>query len=155
MTHNISLRVNGEQQEAVLDAGTPLVDYLRHGLGLTGTHVGCRSASCGACTVLLDGQTVKSCCVLAIEADGADIETVESGGETLDEVQQAFVDSQAMQCGFCTPGMVLSVRALLAKNLEPSESEVQVAIGGNLCRCTGYNNIIRAVMNISNDHKTR
>ncbi|WCE41205.1 (2Fe-2S)-binding protein [Brevibacterium sp. BDJS002] len=145
MTHTVSLHVNGKHQQSEVDAGTPLIDHLRHGLRLTGAHVGCRSASCGACTVLLDGRTVKSCCVLAVEADGAEVETVENGDDELDDIQRAFVEAQAMQCGFCTPGMIVSVRALLAENPHPSDDEARAAIRGNLCRCTGYTNILKAI----------
>jgi aerobic-type carbon monoxide dehydrogenase small subunit (CoxS/CutS family) len=146
MELQIDLTVNGTRRAARVAAGTALVDFLRHGLGLTGAHVGCRSASCGACTVLLDGSPVKSCCVLAAEADGSVVETVEHGEESgPDAVQEAFVACQAMQCGFCTPGMVVSVRALLAENPEPSRDEARRAIAGNLCRCTGYTNILTAI----------
>ena len=153
MTVPIDTTINGRRRALAVDHRSPLVDVLREQLGLTGTHVGCRTASCGACTVLLDGNTVKSCCVLAPEADGRDVRTIEGdpagGGNAasgeLDDVQQAFVELQALQCGFCTPGMVLSVRTLLAANPTPSREEVKAGIAGNLCRCTGYVAILRAI----------
>ncbi len=146
MKVEVNAVVNGERRSATVEAAMSLVDFLRNGLGLTGTHVGCRSASCGACTINLDGRTVKSCCVLAAEADGARIETVEAGEDKgLDDVQQAFIDCHAMQCGFCTPGMIISVRALLESNPAPTRDEARRAIAGNLCRCTGYTNILEAI----------
>ncbi|MFE2187691.1 (2Fe-2S)-binding protein [Streptomyces sp. NPDC059455] len=153
MSTPIRTTVNGQTHDLTVDPRSALADLLREQLGLTGTHVGCRTASCGACTVELDGRTVKSCCVLAPEADGRSVRTIEASavedrrarpGE-LDDVQEAFVELQALQCGFCTPGMVLSVRALLATNPSPTESEAKAAIAGNLCRCTGYVNILRAI----------
>ncbi|WP_415394469.1 (2Fe-2S)-binding protein (plasmid) [Rhodococcus globerulus] len=142
----IRVEVNGKVENETVEAATPLVDFLRHRLGLTGAHVGCRSASCGACTVLLEDRVVKSCCVLAAEADGCSVRTVENGPDNgLDDVQQAFVDCQGMQCGFCTPGMVVSVRALLDRNPNPTRDQARHAIAGNLCRCTGYTNILNAI----------
>ncbi|MCQ8836299.1 (2Fe-2S)-binding protein [Streptomyces malaysiensis] len=159
MSVPISTIVNGQSIDLAVDPRSTLVDLLREQLGLTGTHVGCRTASCGACTVVLDGNTVKSCCVLAAEADGRSVQTIEGhvDGERrarpgeLDDVQEAFVQVQGMQCGFCTPGMVLSVRALLAANPDPTDQEAKAAIAGNLCRCTGYVNILRAIRRVADE----
>ena len=140
--------VNGQPTEAAPAANTLLVHWLRDTLGLTGTHVGCDTAQCGACTVLLDGQAVKSCSVLAVQAGGRSITTVEGlarADGSLHPVQDAFIACHGLQCGFCTPGMVMSVTALLAQNPRPSEAEVVHALEGNLCRCTGYVNIVAAV----------
>lgn len=150
MLTELVVEVNGTVHRTEVEAATPLVDFLRHELGLTGAHVGCRSASCGACTVELDGQVVKSCCVLAVETDGSSIVTVENGAENvLDDVQQALVDCQGMQCGFCTPGMVVSIRALLAREPQPTAANIRHALSGNLCRCTGYTNILAAVSRVA------
>ena len=143
----VSLSVNGAPHELDLEPRELLVYVLRDRLGLTGTNVGCDTSSCGACTVLLDGEAVKSCTVLGVQADGATITTIEGlarNGE-LHPVQQAFHEQHALQCGYCTPGMVLATVSLLEENPAPSEAEVRRALEGNLCRCTGYQNIVKAV----------
>jgi carbon-monoxide dehydrogenase small subunit len=143
----VSLSVNGASHELDLEPRELLVYVLRDRLGLTGTNVGCDTSSCGACTVLVDGEAVKSCTVLGVQADGAEITTIEGLAENgeLHPVQQAFHEQHALQCGFCTPGMVLATVSLLEENPSPSEDEVRRALEGNLCRCTGYQNIVRAV----------
>ena len=145
----IGVTINGEVYEQEVEARKLLVHFIRDVLDLTGTHVGCDTGNCGACTVLLDGKTVKSCMLLAIQADGATITTVEglagADGE-LTPLQQAFSKSHALQCGYCTPGMLMSASALLAQNPHPSEEDVRVALQGNICRCTGYVNIVEAVV---------
>ena len=143
----ISVEVNGVAFEREVPARKLLVHFLRDDADLTGTHVGCDTSSCGACTVLLDGRPVKSCTVLAVQADGASVETVEglaSDGE-LSPLQQAFSDHHALQCGYCTPGMLMSAKYLLDSNPDPTEHEVRRAIQGNICRCTGYVNIVEAI----------
>lgn len=143
----ISVTVNGETHRHDVEPRTLLVHYLREQLGLTGTHVGCDTSQCGACTVLLDGASVKSCTVLAVQADGCAVTTVEglSSGGGLHPVQEGFHAEHGLQCGFCTPGMIMSAVDLLSRNASPSESEIRHALEGNLCRCTGYHNIVRAV----------
>jgi aerobic-type carbon monoxide dehydrogenase small subunit (CoxS/CutS family) len=143
----ITLTVNGVQQEAVIEPRRLLVDVLREDLGLTGTHVGCAHGVCGTCTILLDGQTVRACLLLGVQADGADIMTVEglSPGEGLHPLQEAFRETQGLQCGFCTPGMLMSAYELLRDNPAPDEAEIREAISANLCRCTGYQGIVEAV----------
>jgi len=143
----ITLEVNGEQIEYDVDARRLLVHFLRDDLDLTGTHVGCDTGNCGACSVIYDGRLVKSCMLLAIQADGAKIETVESlspDGE-LTPLQQAFGDHHALQCGYCTPGMLMSATALLREHERPTEEQIRKAIQGNICRCTGYVNIVKAI----------
>jgi len=143
----IAITVNGARHELELEPRELLVYVLRERLGLTGTNVGCDTSSCGACTVLLNGESVKSCTVLGVQADGTDITTIEGlarNGE-LHPVQQAFHESHALQCGYCTPGMVLATVSLLAESPHPSEEEIRSALDGNLCRCTGYHNIVKAV----------
>jgi carbon-monoxide dehydrogenase small subunit len=143
----ISVEINGERYERDVPARRLLVHFLRDDLQLTGTHIGCDTGNCGACTIHLDGEAVKSCMLLAVQADGATITTVEglaSNGE-LTPLQQAFSDAHGLQCGYCTPGMLMSASALLAENPSPSEEEIRVALQGNICRCTGYWNIIEAV----------
>ena len=144
---SVSLTVNNQPVTATVEGRTLLVKLLREHLRLTGTHVGCDTTQCGACTVLMNGDAVKSCTVLALQADGAEIVTVEGvGSETdLHPVQEAFRDKHALQCGFCTPGMVMNAIDLLNKNPDPSESEIRHWLEGNLCRCTGYHNIVEAV----------
>ncbi|HUW65886.1 MAG TPA: (2Fe-2S)-binding protein [Spirochaetia bacterium] len=144
----VNLRVNGDEYTVAVKANTLLVNVLRENLDLTGTKKGCELGDCGSCTVLLDGRPVNSCMVLAVEADGHDITTIEgvAQNQTLDRVQEAFVENAALQCGYCTPGMILSAKALLARNPHPTEEEVRFAIAGNLCRCTGYVNIVKAVL---------
>jgi carbon-monoxide dehydrogenase small subunit len=146
-THSITLTVNGAQEFLEVSANTTLLQLLRERLALTGTKNGCEAGECGACTVLMNGEPVNSCMVLAVEADGAEIVTVEglAHDDQLDVVQQAFVEAGAVQCGFCTPGMLISARALLDRNPNPTEEEIRQALVGNLCRCTGYTRIVRAV----------
>jgi carbon-monoxide dehydrogenase small subunit len=144
----VSLVVNGQGREDEVEPRLLLVHYLRDVLGLTGTNIGCDTSSCGACTVLVDGESVKSCTMLAVQADGTDVTTIEAlaaGGE-LHPVQQAFREQHGLQCGFCTPGMVMAVISLLEEIPHPSEDEVRDGLEGNLCRCTGYHNIVRAVL---------
>ena len=144
----INLRVNGDDFTVIVKANTLLVNVLRDRLNLTGTKKGCELGNCGSCTVLLDGKPVNSCLVLALEADGHEITTIEGVGhsEELDKLQQSFINHAAVQCGYCTSGMILSAKALLAKNPHPTELEVRKAIAGNLCRCTGYVNIVKAIL---------
>jgi carbon-monoxide dehydrogenase small subunit len=142
----IGVTVNGTRREAEVEPRQLLVYFLREQLGLTGTNVGCDTSSCGACTVLLDGESVKSCTVLAVQADGREITTVEGlANGSLHKVQEAFHVEHGLQCGYCTPGMVLATVSLLEENPHPSEEEIRKALEGNLCRCTGYVNIVRAV----------
>jgi aerobic carbon-monoxide dehydrogenase small subunit len=143
----INLTVNGEQRSAEAEPRTLLVHFLREQLGLTGTHWGCDTSNCGACVVLLEGAPVKSCTTLAAMAEGQDVRTVEGlerDGQ-LDPVQQGFVEEHGLQCGFCTPGMLLTARALLDANPHPTDEEIKVAISGQICRCTGYKNIVAAI----------
>jgi carbon-monoxide dehydrogenase small subunit len=144
---NVVLTVNGERREADVEPRQLLVYLLRDQMGLKGTNVGCDTSSCGACTVLLDGESVKSCTVLALQADGTDVTTIEglATGDGLHPVQQAFHEQHALQCGFCTPGFVLATVSLLRESPRPSEEEIRHALEGTLCRCTGYHNIVRAV----------
>ena len=144
---SITVTVNGAARSAAVEPRRSLVDFLRQDLGLVGTHVGCEHGVCGACTVLLDGQTVRSCLLFAAQADGAAVTTIEgiALGDALHPLQQAFIEHHALQCGFCTPGMVLAALELLRDNEDPSEDEIRIALGGNLCMCTGYVNIVRAV----------
>ena len=149
MTTPVTITVNGTTMSSEVDPRTLLVHHLRDGCGLTGTNVGCDTTSCGACTVLLDGESVKSCTVLAVQADGRTVTTIE--GLAADEghmhpVQAAFREHHGLQCGFCTPGMVMAAVSLLAEVPDPSEDEVREGLEGNLCRCTGYHNIVRAVL---------
>ena len=144
---SISLTVNGTRHALEVEPRELLVYALREHLGLTGTNVGCDTTSCGACTVLLNGESVKSCTVLAVQADGQDVMTIEglaANGE-LHPVQQAFHEQHGLQCGYCTPGMVMATVSLLAENAHPTEEEIRGALEGNLCRCTGYHNIVKAV----------
>ncbi len=143
----VTLTVNGSEHEIEVEPRRLLVHALRDDLGLTGTHVGCDTSSCGACTVHLDGLAVKSCTILAAQAEGAQITTIEGlGGEhSLHPLQEAFWNEHGLQCGYCTPGMIMAAAALLEENPHPSEAEVRRALDGNLCRCTGYHNIVRAV----------
>jgi aerobic carbon-monoxide dehydrogenase small subunit len=146
-TRTITATVNGTARSADVETRLLLVHFLRETLGLTGTHIGCDTTSCGACTVLLDGTPVKSCTVLAVQADGREITTVEglAGADGLSAVQEGFHEEHGLQCGFCTPGMMLTATALLAENPDPSEEEIRWAISGQICRCTGYQNIVKAV----------
>ena len=144
----VSVEVNGARYEAEVEARRLLVHLLRDDLDLTGTHIGCDTGNCGACSVIVDGQLVKSCMMLAVQADGSSIETVEglADGDELSTLQQAFSARHALQCGYCTPGMLMSATALLRANPEPTEGEVRKALQGNICRCTGYWNIVEAVV---------
>ncbi len=148
-THSVRLRVNGVPREVDVPARRLLSDCLRHDVGLTGTHVGCEHGVCGACTVLLDGEPVRSCLLFAVSVDGQSVTTMEgcrSAEGGLGPVQQAFMECHGLQCGFCTPGFVTTVTAFLARNPDPTEEEAREAIGGNLCRCTGYQNIVKSVL---------
>jgi carbon-monoxide dehydrogenase small subunit len=147
MTRTIRLYVNGQLYEGTVEPRTSLADFLRDGLDLTGTHVGCEHGVCGACTVLLDGAPVRSCLLLAIQMDGARLTTVEglADGERLHPLQQAFWDHHGLQCGFCTPGILLTAKALLDENPHPTDEQIREAISGNLCRCTGYHFIVDAI----------
>ena len=143
----ITVDINGERYEREIEARRLLIHFIRDDLGLTGSHIGCDTGNCGACSVLVDGTLVKSCMMLGVQADGAKIETVEglaSEGE-LNGLQQAFSDHHALQCGYCTPGMLMSATALLRENKSPSEDEIRKSIQGNICRCTGYVNIVEAI----------
>jgi aerobic carbon-monoxide dehydrogenase small subunit len=144
----ITLTVNGERRVVEVEPRLLLAHLLREGLALTGTHLGCDTTNCGACTVLLDGEPIKSCTMLAVQADGHAVTTVEGLGtpSELDPVQEGFSVEHGLQCGFCTPGMMLTSKALLDRNPDPSEEEVRWALSGNLCRCTGYQNIVKAVL---------
>jgi carbon-monoxide dehydrogenase small subunit len=143
----VSLTVNGERHEADVEPRKLLAYFLREDLGLKGTNVGCDTSSCGSCTVLIDGESVKSCTVLAVQADGCEVTTIEglASDDELHPVQQAFHENHGLQCGFCTPGFVMAVISLLEENPNPSEEEIRVGLEGNLCRCTGYQNILRSV----------
>ena len=145
----VSMTVNGAAASGDVEGRTLLSAFLRETLGLTGTHIGCDTSQCGACVVHVDGKAVKSCTMLAMEADGADVKTIEGMANedgSLGTIQQAFQDHHGLQCGFCTPGMVMSAAALLAENPTPSEAEVRDYLEGNLCRCTGYHNIVKAIL---------
>ncbi len=150
--HSVTVVVNGSRHEQRVEARLLLSDFLRHELGLTGTHVGCEHGVCGACTVLLDGEPVRSCLMFAVQADGHDIRTVEGlgSGDQLHPLQQAFQASHALQCGFCTPGILMTLVAFLDGNPNPDDRQIREAIAGNLCRCTGYANIVDAVKRIAN-----
>lgn len=148
MLHSISLKVNGESYNLAVQADTTLLDTIKYQLNLTGTKDGCRAGECGACTVIMNGRPVNSCMVLAVEADGSEILTIEGmgNGDNLHIIQESFVKKGAVQCGFCTPGMILSSKALLDKNNNPTSAEVKEAIRGNICRCTGYKKIEEAIL---------
>jgi carbon-monoxide dehydrogenase small subunit len=146
--HAVTIEINGAWKTIEVEARKLLVHLIRDDFGLTGTHIGCDTSQCGACTVEIDGHAVKSCTVLAVMVDGASITTIEGvspPGAALDPVQAAFHQHHALQCGFCTPGMIMSVRELLKTNLDPTEAEIRHGLAGNICRCTGYHNIVRAV----------
>ena len=148
-TRNIALTVNGARHEATVPVRVTLADFLRHELRLTGTHLGCEHGVCGACTILLDGQSARSCLMLAIQADGREVTTVEglaSDPKTLHPLQQAFHDHHGLQCGFCTPGILMTLIELLRDYPNPTEEDIRVGISGNLCRCTGYQNIVVAAL---------
>ena len=150
----ITLKVNGREYDLVIPVNRTLTQVLRENLKLTGTKQGCSVGDCGSCTVLMDGQPVNSCLVLAVEAEGREIQTIEglAEGVKLHPVQQAFVDKGGIQCGFCSPGMILTAKALLDKNPTPTETEIREAISGNLCRCTGYQKIVEAIASVKADN---
>lgn len=147
MATEISVTVNGKTHHSTVEGRTTLVQYLREDLGLTGAHVGCDTSGCGACTVHVDGKSIKSCTMLAAQADGCEVKTIEgmANGEELHPLQEAFREEHGLQCGFCTPGMIMSAADLLQRNSDPSETEIREALEGNICRCTGYHNIVRAI----------
>ncbi|MGH2515218.1 MAG: (2Fe-2S)-binding protein [Ktedonobacterales bacterium] len=147
MTHTVTLTINGTPRTAEIEPRLLLVHFLRETLGLTGTHIGCDTTSCGACTVLVNGVPAKSCTLFAVQVDGAEIRTVEGLEQNgqLDPVQEGFFQEHGLQCGFCTPGMMMTATALLAKNPNPTDDEIRQAISGNLCRCTGYVNIVKSI----------
>ncbi len=149
----VTININGDDYTRVVKANTLLVNFVRDELDLTGTKKGCELGDCGSCTVLMDGKPVNSCIVLAVEADGHEITTIEglATNENLDKIQESFVNNAAVQCGYCTPGMIMSARALLTKNPHPTEDEAREAIAGNLCRCTGYVNIVKAILAAANE----
>jgi carbon-monoxide dehydrogenase small subunit len=146
-SHKITVMVNGASMTREVDARLLLAHFIREDLSLTGTHIGCDTTSCGACTILLNGHAVKSCTVFAVQADGGSVETIEGleQGGKLHPLQDGFWEKHGLQCGFCTPGMIMSAKYLLSKNPNPSEEEIRWGISGNLCRCTGYNNIVDAI----------
>ena len=147
-TRRVTITVNGEKRTLDVEPRLLLAHLLRQGLELTGTHVGCDTTGCGACTVLLNGRPAKSCTVLAVQADGREVETVEglASAQQLDPIQEGFKEEHGLQCGFCTPGMMLAAKALLERNPDPTEDDVRWALSGNICRCTGYQNIVKAVL---------
>ena len=147
----VRVRVNGREYERTVEARLLLADFLRHDLGLTATHLGCEHGVCGACTIIVDGESVRSCLLFAVQADGADIQTLEglADGDALHPLQQAFWDHHALQCGFCTSGFLMTAVDVLQKTPHPSEDEIRHALSGNLCRCTGYANIVKAVRSVA------
>ncbi len=148
MTHNVQATVNGKSVSAEVEARTLLVQYLRDHLGLTGTHVGCDTSQCGTCVVHVDGQAIKSCSILAVQCEGANVVTIEglADGDSLHPMQEAFRDNHGLQCGFCTPGMVMAAVDLVTRHPQLSEELVRAELEGNLCRCTGYHNIVKSVV---------
>jgi aerobic carbon-monoxide dehydrogenase small subunit len=159
MSEKISITtiINGAKHSATVEPRRSLVDFLRHDLGLVGTHVGCEHGVCGACTVMLDGRTVRSCLLFAAQADGSEVTTIEGIGtdEALHPLQQAFQQYHALQCGFCTPGMILAAVELLRDNADPTDEEIRAGLSGNLCMCTGYVNIVRAVRAAAQNGKVK
>jgi carbon-monoxide dehydrogenase small subunit len=151
----VSVTINGVHMSHDVEARTLLVHYIREDCGLTGTNIGCDTSSCGACTIHLNGESVKSCTVLAAQVDGMEIATIEglADGDTLHPMQQAFHECHALQCGYCTPGMVMASISLLDEVPDPTEAEVRIGLEGNLCRCTGYHNIVKAVLQVAGDSK--
>lgn len=147
-TRRVTITVNGEKRTLDIEPRLLLAHLIRQGLELTGTHVGCDTTGCGACTVLLNGRPAKSCTVLAVQADGREVTTVEglASAQQLDPIQEGFKEEHGLQCGFCTPGMMLAAKALLERNPNPTEDDVRWALSGNICRCTGYQNIVKAVL---------
>ncbi|MCC6188719.1 MAG: (2Fe-2S)-binding protein [Anaerolineales bacterium] len=151
MRQSVTINVNGQRHTQEVEPRLLLAHFLRERLGLTGTNLGCDTSQCGACTVLLDGQAVKSCTVLAVQADGSSVTTIEglaTNGQ-LHPLQQAFWDNHALQCGFCTPGMIMAATDLLRRHPDPTEAEIRTGLDGNLCRCTGYENIVKAVRSVA------
>ena len=155
-THHVTVTVNGEIHEADVEARLLLVHLLRDTFGMTGTHVGCDTSNCGACTVHVDGASAKSCTMLAVQVDGRSVTTIEgmADGAALHPLQQAFWDQHGLQCGFCTPGMIMQSAWLLGQNPDPSEVEIREGISGNLCRCTGYVNIVKAIQQAAAEMRT-
>jgi carbon-monoxide dehydrogenase small subunit len=154
----VTMTVNGKPAKGQIEGRTLLVDFIRDNLGLTGTHVGCDTSQCGACVVHVDGRAVKACTIFAAEAEGAEVKTIEGMAEpdgTMHPIQSAFQDHHGLQCGFCTPGMVMSAAALLAENPTPTEAEIRDYLEGNICRCTGYHNIVKAIMAASGQDVSR
>ena len=145
--HSITVNVNGQDQTAEVDSRLLLVHFIRENLSLTGTHIGCDTTSCGACTVMVDGRSIKSCTMFAVQANGKSVETIEgvANGAELHPLQEGFWEKHGLQCGYCTPGMIISAKHLLSKNANPTEDEIRKGISGNLCRCTGYNKIVEAI----------
>jgi aerobic carbon-monoxide dehydrogenase small subunit len=145
--HNVSMTVNGQKMSKEVDSRTLLVHFIREDLNLTGTHIGCDTTACGACTVIVDGKAIKSCTMFAVQADGSDVQTIEgmAGANGLHPLQEGFWEKHGLQCGYCTPGMIMSAKHLLDKNPNPSEEEIRWGISGNLCRCTGYVKIVEAI----------
>ena len=155
--HSVTFKLNGERREARVDPRLHLGDFLRQSLGLTGTHLGCEHGVCGACTVIVDGAPVRSCLMLAVQIDGAVVETVESLGKpgALSPLQQAFATNHGLQCGFCTPGMLMTLEAYLRNTPAPTEQDVRIAISGNICRCTGYDGIVQAALDTASAKASR
>ncbi len=153
----VAIEINGTRFDREVEARKLLVHFIRDDLDLTGTHVGCDTANCGACTVILDGRPVKSCTLLAVQADGCSVTTVEglAADSELSPLQKAFSEAHALQCGYCTPGMLMSATALLARNPQPSDDEIRHAIQGNICRCTGYVNIVKAIRSVAAREQAR
>lgn len=149
--YSISFILNGEQKTAEVNAGTILQTFLRDNMNLTGVKCGCDDSNCGACTVLVNGHPIRSCCMLAVQANNCDILTIEglSDGDKLHPLQQAFIDHFAVQCGYCTPGMLLTAKALLDENPQPTEEDIREALHGNICRCTGYKKIVEAILDVA------
>ena len=155
--HSVTFTLNGERREAQVDPRIHLGDFLRQSLGLTGTHLGCEHGICGACTVIVDGAPVRSCLMLAVQVDGAIVETVEGLGKpgALSPLQRAFATNHGLQCGFCTPGMLMTLEAYLRNTPAPTEQDVRVAISGNICRCTGYDGIVQAALDTASAKASR
>ena len=155
--HSVTFTLNGERREAQVDPRIHLGDFLRQSLGLTGTHLGCEHGVCGACTVIVNGAAVRSCLMLAVQVDGAVVETVESLGKpgALSPLQQAFATNHGLQCGFCTPGMLMTLEAYLRNTPAPTEQDVRIAISGNICRCTGYDGIVQAALDTASAKASR
>jgi carbon-monoxide dehydrogenase small subunit len=155
--HPVSMTVNGQRHEGSVEPRLLLVHYLRDNLGLTGTHIGCDTSQCGACAILIDGEAVKSCTLFTVQAEGADLRTIEdiATGERLHPIQEGFHAEHGMQCGYCTPGMVIAAYDLLQNNPDPTEAEIRHALHGNICRCTGYQHIVKAIQHAAATLRTR